>query len=233
MKQIGILLTTVFLLSGSSFADNEIKKFYLKSKILILAETFKGQPDKDFKKQKKLDKLVNDLVEAFPQPPISERLDLLAGSWQQVFGVYNYRKNDGSVDPNLGVNEIYQVVSPEGHYYNVSPLYRNGNKERERITLLRGEYKLTDEKNTLAVKFTKFPGLRERPADLELWELPPLAENDQLDTITIVPTFVVKLFFSGGFLEEVYTDETLRIAYGRSQGEDPSDKRIYILKRVK
>jgi hypothetical protein len=48
--------------------------------------------------------------------------------------------------------------------------------------------------------------------------------------INIVPTWVVKVFFGGGALKEVYTDADLRILYGARSNrfERPA---LYIMKR--
>ncbi len=188
----------------------------LKAEIISLAETFQGQGDEDFSKQNQLQILVDQLLELNPQAPIQDRLPLLYGTWYQVWGPYNYTSPERIVDPELGVKEIYQVVSPEGHYYNVSPNYRDGDLSKERIGLLRGEYTLSkDSPNGLDVKFTKFPGVSKRPTDKPIWELASQAEEGTLQNgITIVPTFVVRWFFGGGTLVEVYTDQDLRITYG-------------------
>ena len=122
------------------------------------------------------------------------RLSILAGAWKQVWGPYDYRNDDGGIDPKIGIKEIYQVVFTEGYYYNVAPYYPNGDKTKEQISLLRGEFRLHPKKpNALRVKFTNYPGVETRPAQIELWELPALAEAGRLENeITIVPTWIVR-----------------------------------------
>ena len=229
---LSFFLFTTAVHAGDSCNLSEIEA--LKKNIIELAESYKGQPDQDFSKQKSLDVLVNQLLALAPQPPVAQRLELLYGPWEQVWGPYDYRNNDRGVDPELGVDEIYQVIFPDGYYYNVSPLYKKGNRNKERIGLLRGEFKLDEsEPNVLRVQFTSYPGVKPRPTEYALWELPALAESKELkNRITIVPSVVVRLFFGAGALREVYTDENLRIAYG-SNGKNFEDESIYILRKVK
>jgi hypothetical protein len=206
----------------------------LKRQIVELARSFAGQGDPDFSRQRALDVLVAELLRTSPpQRPVMERLDVLAGAWKQLWGPYDYRNENRGVDPELGLNEIYQVVFREGFYYNVSPTIKKQNKDTERIVLLRGEYKPdARERNLLRVRFTNLSDVKPRPSDKQLWQLPALAESKQLPQLdAVVPGFLVKLFFGGGALEEVFTDESLRILYG-SDGKDFNAKYIYVMERV-
>lgn len=211
---------------------NEITK--VKNQIIQLAQKYSGQPDKDFSKQRSLEVPVKRLLQLKPMAPIKDRIPILAGTWKQVWGPYDYRTESRGIDPELEVKEIYQVVFKEGYYYNVSPLYKDGDRNQERIGLLRGEFKLNPEKtDTLNVRFTKYPGVEPRPKNINIWELAPRAENGTLENeITIVPTWVVEKFYRQGQLREVYTDEDLRICYGLSDrpGSKPA---LYIMSRVK
>lgn len=203
----------------------------LKSEILKIAEFYLGQPDKDFKIQNTLVPYVDKLLELNPQPPVEDRLDLLDGRWQQVWGPYEYRKYDRSVDPTLDTSKIYQVVFKEGYYYNVSNVLDEDTKKSRGTTLLRGEFELGGGVK-LPVRFTSLKRLKTfPPRGLSYTDLAELAENDQLDGLRkVLPNWVVKLFFGRGVLNEVYTDEDLRITYGTSkQAEAPF---LYILKRV-
>lgn len=206
----------------------------LKEDILKLANSFAGQGDPDYSKQRSLEALIEELLKANPRPPALERLPLIQGAWKQVWGPYDYRGDKRGVDPELGVDEIYQVVFPGGFYYNVAPLYKNGDRSRERIGLLKGKYKLDpDNKDALLVKFVKYPGLSKRPSDgTKLFELPGLLESKKLKSDTsIVPGFVVSLFFGGGALKEVYTDRDMRILYGAGSNKFV-DRYLYIMTRV-
>lgn len=228
---LGALIASVSV--GAAFAAESVET--LKAEIVALAQSFEGQGDPDFSKQRQLDALVERLLALAPQPPVEARLDLLQGAWRQIWGPYDYRNDDRGVDPEVDVDEIYQVVSPGGYYYNVAPFYKGGDRSRVRIALLRGVYQPADGyRDMLKVRFTRYPGVRGRP-ETPLWELPALAEADELeDKISIVPTFIVRIFFGGGGLREVYTDQDLRITYG-ADGLAPEDRRreaIYVMERV-
>ena len=203
----------------------------IKADILALAQSFAGQGDPDFSRQEALEKLVTELLAAAPQPPVAARLDLLAGPWYQVWGPYDYRGGDrGTVDPKITVDEIYQVVFRDGYYYNVNPV-----RGKSRIALLRGEFQpVPGYPDMLKVRFTRFPGNKGRPEDIPLWELAALAEAGELPAgTTIVPGFIVRWFFGGGFLREVYTDADMRITYGGDRVDDRADEHIYIMTRAR
>lgn len=205
----------------------------LKQKIVSLAQSFQGQADPDQSLQKRLEVLTNELILKSPMPPVKDRLSLVAGAWKQVWGPYDYSNDDGGIDPTLGIFEIYQVVSEKGYYYNVSPFFPGGDKTKEQVALLRGEYVLDPQnKNSLNVRFTDYPGVDPRPQDINLWELAAMAEDGTLENqITIVPSPVVQQFFKGGTLEEVYTDQDLRILYGKKL--PPSTRRfLYVMTRM-
>lgn len=218
----------------TSRADNPKSKQIsdAKADIVNLAQTFSGRGDPDFSKQESLEPLIKRLLELNPMPPVSDRLDLVAGAWKQVWGNYDYRNDKRGVDPEIGTEEIYQVIHEDGYYYNISPLYRNGAKNSEQIGLLRGRYQLEPgEPNMLSVKFTSYPGASARIEGVELWQMGTLVEQGTLSNqVTIVPSWIVTLFFKPGRLEEVYTDHDLRICYGTRAGS--SSKSLFIMTRV-
>ncbi len=228
---------------GSAFAQNSQRMqdkptpdpaASVKQKILDLAQSYSGQGDPDLSKQNSFNPLIAELLRLQPQQPVSKRIDLLAGAWKQVWGPYNYRGSERIVDPELGVNEIYQVVFAGGYYYNVTPLTDQRGTSPERIALLRGEYRFdAEQSDVLQVRFTKYPGLSKRPsAPTQLFELPELVETGKLmPDINIVPTFIVKVFFGGGALKEIYTDANLRILYG-SNNDSFKNPALYVMTRV-
>lgn len=200
----------------------------IKADILRLSQSYLGQGDPDFARQRALDALVVELRAVNPQPPVKARLKLLEGPWHQIWGPYDYRNDDRGVDPKITADEIYQVVFRNGFYYNVNPI-----QGKDKVALLRGEYQLVPgHPDMLKVRFTNYPGNRGRPEGLALWALPALAETGQLPAkTTIVPTIIVRLFFGGGYLREVYTDEDMRITYGGNHVDDRADEFIYIMMR--
>ena len=67
---------------------------------------------------------------------------------------------------------------------------------------------------------------------MAVWELAALAEKGELPAkTTIVPTIIVRLFFGGGYLREVYTDEDIRITYGGDHVSKRTDEFVYIMTR--
>jgi hypothetical protein len=205
----------------------------LKQALMEQAEALKGLGDPDRRHQATLNVLVNQLLAACPQAPIQDRLPLLAGPWQQVWGPYTYRGSDRGVDPRLDPNNIYQVVFQQGFYYNVSPDRDRLGRPKDRTILLRGEYKLDPKRpNVINVRFTNLravPGIQRTP--YAYTQLPILFETGRIKDTTLLPPFFVRLFFGGGSLQEVYTDQDLRITYG-SDKNNLKDNYLYILKRV-
>ncbi len=232
MKSLILTIAIAFSMQTFATVDQEIK--LIKETIIKTSEKYQGQGDPDFKIQKELEPLVNRLLTLEPQANVIDRLPLLFGVWKQVWGPYEYRKNDRSVDPTLNPKEIYQVISSEGFYYNVSPNMNPKSKTEKNINYLKGRYVLSQkDPNGLDVKFVKFIGMKNRPTEKPIYQYADEAERNQLPTqITVVPKIIVKLFFGGGTLREVYTDEDLRILYG-SNNKEFKNQYLYIMTRVK
>ena len=207
----------------------------VKQRIFDLAEAFRGQGDPDFSKQRQLEALIEELLRIAPQPPVRQRLDLLSGTWQQIWGPYEYgRGADRGVDPKSDPDRIYQVVFPGGYYYNVAPRDRNETGATREIVLLRGVYELlADYPDMLQVRFTEYPSTEVAREIETIWRYAALAEAGQLDNrSTVVPGLIVRLFFGGGGLREVYTDDTLRVTFGDGDLDDRSEESLYIMRRI-
>lgn len=232
MKRVLYAVAVSLLLLSPGRADAVGRSVeVIKADILAMARSFAGQGDPDFSRQRALDVLVNELLAAAPpQLPASERLDLLKGPWRQVWGKYDYTGDERGIDPKLDLDNIYQVVFADGYYYNAVP-YKG--RRGDYIAMLRGEYSFVEGyPEMIRGKFTEFPANRGLPEGMEIWELPALAEADELpDGAAIVPSFIVWLFFDAGYLREVYTDEDMRINYGGDSLTDRSDEYLYILER--
>jgi hypothetical protein len=233
MKNL-ILFFAFVLFSNFALAaePNEIR--LIKSQILKLAQSYQGQGDPDFSRQKSLEPLVQKLLKLSPQASIQKRLPILYGVWKQVWGPYDYKHKNRGVDPHIGVDEIYQAVFPGGYYYNISPVFKNGDRKNIRIGLLRGEYKL-DPVNPIAldIQFTNYAGVNGRPdTRIPIWSLAELSESGKLQgEVAIVSTTIVKLFFGGGALKELYTDQDMRILYGDSSNQFQKPY-LYVMTRV-
>lgn len=232
MKLILLTVCVLFSIQISASVDEEVK--LLKEVIVKTAEKYQGEGDPDFKIQRELEPFVEKLLTLAPQSKVVDRLPLLFGVWTQVWGPYEYRKSDRSVDPTINPKEIYQVISPEGFYYNVSPNMNPKSKAEKNINYLKGRYVISkQDPNGLDVKFVKFIGMKNRPTEKPIYQYVDEAERNQLPSqITIVPRPIVKLFFGGGTLREIYTDEDLRILYG-SNNKEFKNQYLYIMTRVK
>ena len=223
MKASALIFVLSILFSSIGYAKdlNLMTLEELKSELVSRASTYTGQGDPDFKIQNELEPFVKKMIELNPQPPVKDRLSFIYGIWKQVWGPYDYKNNDRQVDPTLGVNEIYQVIDPDGFYYNVSPNYKKGNRSQERINYLKGQFRLSaTNPNGLDVKFRKFLGMSKRPVGRAIYDFVKEAEDGTLpNQVTVVPTFIVRLSFGGGTLVEVYTDETIRILYASNKSD--------------
>jgi len=229
------MLGFAFNLSAQATCKDSSDVQALKKEILSQAEAWQGQGDPDGSKQAALTTKVNRLLQLCPQSSVQERLPLIAGAWQQVWGPYTYRDKSRGTDPRLDPKRIYQVVFKDGYYYNVSPSLDSKGVAKNQTILLRGEYKVSKwskEKNVLAIHFTHLRKVEGDPPQGMTYEsLPALAEAHQIHQTNVLPAFFVRLFFGGGFLREVYTDEDLRITYGAKKSSF-KDSYLYILKRV-
>lgn len=204
----------------------------VKNEILKIAIHFKGQGDPDYKIQNFLKPYVEKLIILNPQEEIQSRQSLLVGSWQQVWGPYEYRKKGRGIDPSTDVDNIYQVVFNDGYYYNIGNVL-NKKKKVKSVTILRGEYTFKGD-NKLQVHFTKLKKIKGKlPSKYKYIQLPELSESKQLPEEKFsLPNFFVKWFFGGGTLTEVYTDKDLRLAYG-SDEKNLGKGYLYVMKRVK
>jgi len=229
---IPLLILSIFTSVCSAKELDLMNLEELKTELVQRASKYTGLGDPDFKIQNELEPIVNKMLELSPQQPVKDRLPLLYGVWKQVWGPYEYKNDSRGVDPTLGVNEIYQVIDADGFYYNVSPNYKNGDRKRERINYLKGQYRISEtSSNGLNVKFRKFLGMSKRPLDRPIYDFVNEAENGTLpNQVTVVPTFIVRLFFGGGTLLEVYTDSTMRILYA-SGNADFKKKYLYVMVR--
>lgn len=206
----------------------------LKGRIFALAESFQGEGDPDFRRQRELNQLVDQLLKLAPQPPVAERLGLLRGPWRQVWGPYDYR-SDGArgIDPRTDPNRIYQVVFPGGFYYNVAPQDVRERGPAQAFTLLRGTYRTVDgAPDMLRVRFTALRRTTASSNTPDIWRFAGDVEGGTRPATAVLPGLAVRLFFGGGYLREVYTNRTMRITYGGRRLEDRSDEFIYIMRRA-
>lgn len=212
----------LLILSLSGYAansDNRVEA--LKKKILSMAEDYRGQDDVDGKKRHRLDALINQLLAETPDTPIAQKIKKLQGAWEQVWGPYGFDRLDGF---ELDANNMYQVIYPDGYYYNIGFSTFYGQKT---TGFVRGKYEAFDDK--LKVQFTenKF-AIGFIPPKVNLIDLGTLKEAGFIKTQD-VPGGISSI---PAYLHEVYVDKDIRITYGGRNYND-TDNDLYVLKRIK
>lgn len=228
------LITSVTCLSlqAKTLPENLKTVDEVKSQILDIANQYKGMADPDFIIQNELMPYVDRLLELSPQVPVAERISTLAGPWKQVWGPYEYRKNDRNVDPTLDIDNIYQVIFEDGYYYNVGNQLDKKTGQVKKVTLLRGEFEVASG-DDLNVRFTKLNNVKRIPEGLTYLDLPALSESNTLKgEKTSLWSWIVKLTFPGGTLSEIYTDSNLRLAIGNSVDSDGVQGYLYVMERA-
>ncbi|WP_404421396.1 hypothetical protein [Nibricoccus sp. IMCC34717] len=231
MRSLLLCLCGILPLSGVQASPAETA--HVKAEILRLASSFSGKGDPDFQLQRQLDPLVERLVALSQPAAVGKRAVLLEGTWKQVWGPYNYRSLDRSVDPALDTASIYQFVEGNRRYANVCIVFDSADRARPRVSLLRGELQPGDRADSLAYSFTGYyslPGVD--PASLRLADLPRrFAAGELTAARPVMPGWLVRLLSTDGVLREVYTDETLRLLYAHPHGK-PEKAHLYVMTRV-
>ena len=219
---IKITLTFIFLLNiNFAKADETPTISSLKAEIFKLAESFVGQTDPDGSKQKKLEVLVNKLRELIPEQTMQERAMDSVGVWNQVWGPYAFDGSD-TVPPGQDPRGIYQYISPDGFYYNFGEYNFLGLNIK---FFVRGDYRILDDR--IRVEFTDHGLVKEKEVNyLTLGEELESGTARRYDFPRSLPPVGVE-----GALVEVYADDEIRINYG-VQGQDLSDKTIFIMRKV-
>jgi hypothetical protein len=100
--------------------------------------------------RRQLNPLIKELVESVPSRTETEKLPQTVGAWQQLWtdGVQIFV---GPAPGQYDLSEVFQVVAPDGYYYNIGRYVMPG---IDLTVFLRGAYKVGT--NTLQVNFTKY-----------------------------------------------------------------------------
>lgn len=213
------MLTSVFMVG----TVNARELSEVKSEILKLAESYKGQMDEDGSKQEALEVLVDELVAQIPEMTMAEKAKKAMGVWNQVWGPYAFDDNN-RMPPGIKFDKIYQYISPNGYYYNFAEYKLLGMNVK---SYLRGVYSLEDDR--INVQFTKTGLIRGRDA-VDYAVAGEKIEQGKLKVFNFpssIPPVGIK-----GALVEVYADEDMRINYG-VVGDDLRKSAIFVMKRIK
>lgn len=195
----------------------------LRDEVVSLARTYEGKSDLDGKLQQEIELKVQELERVLPNLTMQEKAAKIAGPWRQVFGPYS-ATGDGKIPFGTDTANIYQIIFPEGFFYNVAVSKVSGLRA---VILLKGEYKVTDEaiegvfvRNSVLVRGIPSERLFELPAQLEAGTLRPVHLPRSLKPVGL-----------GGQLLEVYADDEIRILRGKT--ESFVRPALYVMERAK
>ncbi|WP_413294601.1 PAP/fibrillin family protein [Bdellovibrio sp. HCB185ZH] len=193
----------------------------LKQQILEISHAAQGEYDGDDNSadvRAQLDPLVAELVSLVPARTETEKLPQVVGSWQQVWA-----DGPGGGIPGAGAlaNAVFQVVFPDGYYWNVA---KNKIAGVEAMGFLRGKFAIDTDK--LNIEFTKSVGSPNWvAAGRESYLLAMRAEVGSYDKIPTPGPIGKK-----GFLANTYVDEDIRICTGGG-ADFGTGTYLYVLER--
>lgn len=198
----------------------KLKIAALRAAIVAVARAAQGQCDGDDNSPEVsavLNTLTDELLNLVPARSEAEKLPQVAGGWKQVWADLQ-----GGGPFCISANDIYQVVSPAGYYWNIS---KNITPQGAVAGFLRGKYAVGE--GALRIEFTAqaispvYP-----PAGTRLDELAARAERGEFPRLPPGPPVGVK-----GDLQNTYVDSQLRIVRGRDDrpGSRPS---LFVLLRA-
>lgn len=129
-------------------ADTRVQQ--LKQQILQLTLTNEAKTTNVKRVRKALDPLIADLTSLVPARTEQEKLVQVVGAWQQVWtdGIEIFQ---GPKPGQYDLSSIFQVVFPNGYYYNIGRYQRPG---IDWTVFLRGAF--TVQPQALSVSFTKY-----------------------------------------------------------------------------
>jgi hypothetical protein len=206
------------LFSAQASASNEVVQ-QLKKDIIDLAYSFEGQADPDLSKQAALEEKIDELLNYIPNLTMTEKAIRAIGSWRQIWGPYAFDDSQ-TVPDRMDVKNIYQVISPDGYYYNFGQYkFRTGVVR----SFVRGIYEIQEDR--IEVEFNGngiILGQRQTP----MYQLVDALENREIRAIRF-PDFVPPIGIRGALIE-VYADEDIRINYGVI-GSDISKPALFVM----
>lgn len=215
-----LFLVLSLLFSTQIFAQNsqDVRVLELKKEIMTMAKFYEGKADVDGKLQASLEDKVEQLERLIPYSSMEEKSAKIIGAWRQVFGPYS-KNADGKVPSTSVTNHIYQIILPNGYFYNVALAKALG---AQAVILLKGKYavgaesiKATFVRNSVMVK--------NLPTDGTYYLLPEKLEKGEIKVFDL-PKSLPPVGTSGELLE-VYADQEIRILRGKS----PTFKKVALL----
>ena len=210
-----ILILTLGIFTSSLKADVGINdRAELKAKLVELASSYTGKTRLKDEALKQIKPLVDALVGLSEKKSEADKKDLVIGGWRNVWSYRNFGFN-------TNYDQVYQIVSEDGYYYNFSEIALGKVKFSG---FLRGKYE--DAGDKLRIEFTsnkiKF-GFYEEGTDIV--ELIESFEAGEIRALSIPGPIGIQ-----GDLVNLYVDDTLRIVTGRTDGGGVED--LFILTRT-
>jgi hypothetical protein len=218
MKIFLIISSLLFSSLVFSAENQDVRVLEIKKEIISMAKSFEGKPDVDGKLQSALEEKVEQLEKIIPYSTMEEKASKIVGAWRQVFGPYS-KKADGKIPSSSVTDHIYQVILPNGYFYNVALAEGLGLKA---VILLKGKYVVDAEsiKATFVRNSLLFKNL---PSDESYYLLPEKLEKNEIKVIDL-PKSIPPVGTTGELLE-VYADSEIRILRGKS----PTFKKVALL----
>ncbi|SMF54700.1 hypothetical protein [Pseudobacteriovorax antillogorgiicola] len=218
MKQLTGTLALGFALMGlplqASDGGKDSRVDELKDEIVAIASANTSRVDNFSQVRMQLQPLVDELLAISTDRSEAEKINQVEGAWRNLW-------SDLGFGPGTNYEQVYQVVSRDGYYYNISESRFGVLKF---TGFLRGAY--TDEGDFLAIEFTNNDirfGFPEPGTDLV--QLATDFEEGQLKSLPVPGPIGVT-----GVLINAYVDDELRIVTGNNSGEMGQD--LFILERV-
>lgn len=186
----------------------------LKQEIKTIALANIDRTDNFPEVRKQLQPLVDELIGLVPNQPEAEKLALVAGGWRNLW-------SDQRFGPGVDPKQVYQAVSPEGYYYNISLIK---SPIGDFTGFLRGAY--TDGGNFLNIEFTSNAVRKDFYAPGT--PLLALAQDFEAGNIKSLP--VPGPIGVTGVLINAYVDQDFRVVTGNSKVN--SNSSLFILERA-
>ena len=239
---LGLSFLAGALLTGASFADGATdltsldvsalspRARALKTEIMDLAEAGRGVDDRDGSLQAELNVKINELLNITVPVSSSEKLRRLSGAWEQVFGpTYYTGLGPVKIDPNF----VYQVIHPDGYYYNITRTELMLNRRRTKVTVyLRGDWTWNGDQLHVDASGSMFYTEGYLPEGVNVYDLARLAEAGTI-TGPDVPIPAGRGPKNRlGVVREVYVDGDIRISYGSNENADPQFGTLYVMRRA-
>ncbi|SMF42723.1 hypothetical protein [Pseudobacteriovorax antillogorgiicola] len=217
MRFMGIVASLSLLLVSApalSKGDKPSRIDVLKGMIVAISKDNTANMENRLEVRNQLDPLVNELLELSPSQTEGERASLVAGAWKSLW-------SDQSFGFGVDYQQVYQVVSEDGYYYNISKVQ---GPEGVFTNFLRGAYE--SQGSYLAIEFTAnelSPGFF--PAKTQLVNLAEDFEAGLINSFSIPGPIGVT-----GVLMNIYVDDELRLVYGNSVSD--TRPRLFVLERT-